>query len=312
MRPHLPPTLAKSLIGGLVVTAALLGTSCSAAPENGGGGKIVAIGAENEYANVLQQVGGKFVSVTAILSNPNTDPHTFEASPDVAQLVSEASLVIQNGIGYDTFMNKIEDASPNSHRRVIDVQTLLHLPNDTRNPHLWYKPDTMPAVARAIATDLSDLAPSHRSYFRSRAVTFISSLSGWYTAIKNLKAEFPGAPVATTEPVGDYMLQAIGLKNLTPWALQADIMNGVDPSPQAVTFQLDLFSQHKVKAFVYNQQVVDSLTESFLTAAKAHGIPVVGVYETMPTPGYDYQSWMRAEVNALRKALADHISTQRL
>jgi zinc/manganese transport system substrate-binding protein len=312
LRPHLPPTLAKSLIGGLVVTAALLGTSCSAAPENGGGGKIVAIGAENEYANVLQQVGGKFVSVTAILSNPNTDPHTFEASPDVAQLVSEASLVIQNGIGYDTFMNKIEDASPNSHRRVIDVQTLLHLPNDTRNPHLWYKPDTMPAVARAIATDLSDLAPSHQSYFRSRAVTFISSLSGWYTAIKNLKAEFPGAPVATTEPVGDYMLRALGLKNLTPWALQADIMNGVDPSPQAVTFQLDLFSQHKVKAFVYNQQVVGSLTESFLTAAKAHGIPVVGVYETMPTPGYDYQSWMRAEVNALRKALADHISTQRL
>jgi zinc/manganese transport system substrate-binding protein len=220
--------------------------------------------------------------------------------------------VIQNGVGYDTFMNKIESASPNSQRRVIDVQTLLHLPNNTRNPHLWYKPNTMPAVARAIATDLSYLSPSHQSYFRSRAKTFISSLASWYTAIKNLKAEFPGAPVATTEPVGDYMLQAVGLKNLTPWSLQADIMNGVDPSPQAVTFQLDLFSQHKVKAFVYNQQVVDSLTQSFLSAAQAHGIPVVGVYETMPVPGYDYQSWMRAEVNALRRALADHVSTQRL
>jgi zinc/manganese transport system substrate-binding protein len=305
--------LGRYLIGALALTVGFLGTACSSAlASSTGGGKIVAVGAENEYANVIQQVGGKYVRVTAIMSNPNTDPHTFEASPEVAQEVSAASLVIQNGVGYDTFMNKIEAASPNSKRKVINVQDLLGLPSDTKNPHLWYKPTTMPAVAKAIATDLSDLDPSHKAYFHSRARSFTSSLSTWYAAINKLKAEFPGAPVATTEPVGDYMLEAAGISNLTPWDLQADIMNGVDPSPEDVSFQMSLFSQHKVKVFVYNQQVVDSLTESFLTAAKAHGIPVVGVYETMPAPGYDYQSWMLAEVNALRKALADHISTQKL
>jgi zinc/manganese transport system substrate-binding protein len=99
---------------------------------------------------------------------------------------------------------------------------------------------------------------------------------------------------------------------MTPWALQADIMNGVDPSPQDVATQRDLFTEHKVKVFLYNQQVTDSLTESFIQLAQQNGIPVVGVYETMPTPGYDYQTWMVAEVNALTKAVTDKVSTEHL
>ena len=111
---------------------------------------INAIGAENEYGNVLGQIGGRYVQVSSILNNPNTDPHTFEVSPSVAGEVSAAHLVVQNGVGYDTFMDKIESASPNSTRKVINVQHLLGLPDATPNPHLWYDPKTMPAVAKAI------------------------------------------------------------------------------------------------------------------------------------------------------------------
>jgi zinc/manganese transport system substrate-binding protein len=118
--------------------------------------------------------------------------------------------------------------------------------------------------------------------------------------------------VATTEPVADYMLEAAGTRNLTPFRLQADIMNGVDPSPQDVTLQTELLTQHKVKVFVYNQQVTDSLTQSFIAAAKKADVPVIGVYETMPVPGYDYQTWMLAEVEALQKAVADKVSTVKL
>ena len=110
--------------------------------------------------------------------------------------------------------------------------------------------------------------------------------------------------MAVTEPVGDYMLQAAGATILTPFTFQSDVMNGVDPSPQSVTLQNGLFSGRKVKAFLYNQQVTDSLTQSFLSKAHQDGIPVIGVYETMPTPGYNYQSWMLAEVHALQKAVA--------
>jgi zinc/manganese transport system substrate-binding protein len=118
--------------------------------------------------------------------------------------------------------------------------------------------------------------------------------------------------VATTEPVADYMLESAGTRNLTPFRFQADIMNGVDPSPQDLTLQAGLFSGHKVKVFVYNEQVTDSLTQGFISDAKEAGIPIVGVYETMPSPGYDYQSWMLAEVLALQKAVADRVSTVKL
>jgi len=275
-------------------------------------GRIVAVGAENQYANVIEQVGGSYVKVTAIESNPNTDPHAYEASPSVAEIVSGAGLIVQNGVGYDTFMERIESASPSPRRRVIDVQHLLGLPDSTPNPHLWYKPQTMPAVAEALAASLAQLQPAHAAYFQANAARFERSLTPWYRALEQFATAYPGTPVATTEPVGDYMLEAAGTKNLTPFGLQADIMNGVDPAPQDVTLQNGLFAEHRVKVFVYNQQVTDSLTQSFLEAAKRSGVPVVGVYETMPAPGYDYQSWMLAEVRALRRAVAEDASTEKL
>jgi zinc/manganese transport system substrate-binding protein len=296
-------------IGGMGLLTAIATMAAMAPAAQASSSKIVAVGAENEYANVIAQVGGRYVTVSAIESNPNTDPHTFEASPAVAEVVSRASLIVQNGVGYDAYMNHIEAASPNPDRKVIVVQSLLGLPGSTRNPHLWYKPKTMSRVATAVANDLAHLDSAHASYFRARATAFTNSLQSWYRAIATLKKEFLHVDVAVTEPVGDYMLNAVGAEILTPWSLQADIMNGVDPSPQDVATEQNLFSQHHVKVFLYNQQVTDSLTVSFLSLARRYHIPVVGVYETMPTPGYDYQSWMLAEVNALKAALQHQKST---
>jgi zinc/manganese transport system substrate-binding protein len=296
-------------------TISLLAAACSASSATSTAtaktGTVVAVGAENEYANVISQIGGKYVRVTAIESNPNTDPHTFEASASVSEVVGAAELVVQNGIGYDSYMNTIEKASPNSTRQVIDVQHLLGRPDSTPNPHLWYSPGTMPAVARAIAGDLGRLRPAHRAYFEARLRAFDASLKPWLTAIAEFRKSYAGTAVATTEPVGDYLLQAMGMRNLTPFGLQADVMNGVDLPPQYVTLQDRLLQQHKVKVFVYNQQVVDSVTEAFLAAARRAGIPVVGVYETMPT-GFSYQHWMLAEVHALQKAITAKVSTEKL
>jgi zinc/manganese transport system substrate-binding protein len=306
--------LAKALAIPLAVLAAtLLAAGCSSAfGSTDPGGKIIAVGAENEYADVISQVGGKYVQVSAIMSNPNTDPHTFEASASVGRLVNAARLVVQNGLGYDSFMDSIENAVPDSSRQVVVVQKLLGLPDSTPNPHLWYQPSTMPAVASAIAAGLAKLQPAHASYFKANAATFTRSLQPWTSAIAAFKAQYPGTPVATTEPVADYLLQAAGADNLTPWAFQADIMNGTDPSAQDVAIQRNLFTQHKVKVFLYNQQVTDSLTESFISLARANGIPVVGVYETMPEPGYHYQSWMVAETKDLRQAVASKTSSEHL
>ncbi|MGO9751551.1 MAG: metal ABC transporter solute-binding protein, Zn/Mn family [Solirubrobacteraceae bacterium] len=295
--------------GLLALVVAGCGSSSSASVPKG---VISAIGAENEYANVLGQIGGRYVHVASILNNPNTDPHTFESSPSVAQQVSSAELIVQNGVGYDTFMNKIESASPNSTRKVIVVQNVLGLPTDTPNPHLWYAPRTMPAVAKVMAADLSALQPSHAAYFQANLARFIASLAPLQAAIAAFKAKYAGTTVATTEPVADYLLQAMGMNNLTPFAFQADIMNGVDPSPEDITLENGFFTKHQVKVFAYNQQVVDSLTTSIRETALKAGVPVVGVYETMPTPGYDFQSWMMAEVDAIEKAVTAKISTRQL
>ncbi len=306
----------------LPLAAALMASACSSASSSSAAGgtsgaaasvtKITAIGAENEYADVIAQVGGKYVQASSIMSDPNTDPHTFEASPAVAREITAAKLIVQNGVGYDDWATTIENADPSDGRQVIDVQQLLGLPDSTPNPHLWYSPATMPAVARAIAAGLGQIDPAHASYYKANAASFTASLSAWNSAIASFKSAHPGTPVATTEPVADYMLQAAGADNLTPWAFQADIMNGTDPSPQDVAIENSLFTQHKVRVFLYNQQVTDSLTESFIKLADENGIPVIGVYETMPTPGFDYQSWMLAEVNALNKAVTSKVSTEHL
>ena len=169
----------------------------------------------------------------------------------------------------------------------------------------------MPAVAAAIAMDLAALDPAQASYFRDNAAAFDRSLDPWLAALKAFATRYPHTPVAVTEPVGDYMLQAAGADILTPFSFQADVMNGVDPAPQAVSLEQSLFSQHRIKVFLYNQQVTDALTSSLLGDAAKYHVPVVGVYETMPT-GYHYQAWMLAEVRALQRAVATGASTERL
>ena len=294
---------------------ALAVSACSSGPSGStttSAHKIVAVGAENEYTSVLQQVGGQYVQASAIMSNPNTDPHTFEASASVAREISSAQLVVQNGVGYDTFMDSIEKAVPDSGRKLINVQKLRGLPDSTPNPHLWYDPATMPAVANAVASDLAAIQPAHAAYFRANARKFVSSLGPWIQALGSFKEKYPNTPVAVTEPVADYLLQAAGADIKTPFEFQADIMNGTDPSAQDVALERSLFTGHKVKVFLYNRQVTDTLTESFISLAQANGIPVVGVYETMPTPGYTYQSWMLAETKALQQAVTSKKSTEKL
>ena len=251
------------------------------------------------------------MKVTSILSDPNADPHLFEPGTANAAAVAEARLVIDNGLGYDAFIDRLLAASPRPNRIVIDVGQLTgHKEGD--NPHLWYDPATMPKVAKAMAADLSAIQPAHAAYFQANRQAFDRSLTPWLDAIAQFKAKYPNTKVATTEPVADYLLSAMGAKNLTPFTFQADIMNGVEPSPQDIALENSFFTQHKVKAFAYNQQVISALTTSIRQAALKAGVPVVGVYETMPTPGYNYQSWMLAQVEALQKAVASKVSTQKL
>lgn len=309
---HLHRSRAGRLVTATLVAAlAWSGVLVMGAPGAGATKKpsrLLVVGAENEYASLLATIGGKQVRAVAVMSNPNTDPHTFEASPEIARLVASAALVVQNGLGYDTFMNRLEAASPSGTRRVITVQNVLHLSADTRNPHVWYRLDAMPAIADAIASDLAALDPAHRALYRARARSFDKSFTVVTDAARALRRRAHGSAVATTEPVADDLIGALGVRNLTPWTLQANVMNGVDPAPQDIATEEALLTSHKVKAFLYNAQVTDSLTGMFLALARTHHVPVVAVYETMP-PDHDVVSWLRDEIDAIGAALLRHRST---
>jgi len=301
------------LAAAILTCAALLSASfCgTASAQTARPGVVPVVAAENFYGDVVRQLGGNHVQVTSIMSNPDEDPHLFEASPKTARALQNAALVVYNGADYDPWMDKLLAASKGEGRTTIVAAQLMGKKSGD-NPHLWYDPKTMPAVAKAVAADLSALNPAQAAYFEANVRKFDASLKPWLAAIASFKAHYPKTPVAVTEPVADYMLELAGTDIATPFSLQSAIMNGTDPSPQDVTKQNSLFADRKVKVFVYNQQVTDALTQSFLSLAKKNGIPVMGVYETMPTPGFTYQSWMLAEVNALEKAVTGKVSTETL
>lgn len=295
-----------------LISISLIGCGTQSSSSTLSAGKVIqVVGAENEYADVIKQIGGKYVSVTAIMSNPSTDPHSYEANTQDETKISNATLIVQNGLGYDDFMDKLESSSKNSNRTIINVAKSLGYSDNTRNPHLWYKPDTMEKVAKLITKNLENQSPANKKYFADRLIKFDNSLKAWKDDLNEVQKSYSKNGVAVTEPVANYLLEAANLNVETPWGFQASVMNGTDPSPQNVKIQDELFNETKVKVFVYNEQVIDDITTNLLKLAKSNNIPIVGVYETMP-PNHTYQTWMEDETKNILKALKDGVSTEKM
>jgi zinc/manganese transport system substrate-binding protein len=259
------------------------------------------VAAENFYGDVAQQLGGAEVKVTSILSNPDQDPHLFEASPSTARALSDAELVIYNGADYDPWVAKLLAAAKNEGRQIIVVADLMQTKSGD-NPHLWYNPETMHAVAKALTAALVKADPSHAADYQQRLANFLASLQPMADKVKQLRATYAGQPVTATEPVFGYMTAAIGLEDRNQ-RFQLSIMNDTEPSAGDVAAFQDDLKHHKVRALIYNNQTSDDLTTRLLNLAKTANVPVVGVSETEPA-GKNYQEWMLGQLNELEKALA--------
>ncbi len=261
--------------------------------------KVVA--AENFYGDLASQIGGANVAVTSILSNPDDDPHLFEASPDTAKALTDAKVVIVNGVDYDPWMEKLLSAHKAPGRKEILVGALVgHKPGD--NPHLWYDPAYMKAAAKVLVADLSAVDPSHKADYEQGEAKFLDSLKPLDDKIAAMRKSFAGQPVTASEPVFGYQAGLIGLKvRNEKYALA--IMNNAEPTPSEVAgFENDLKGK-KVKAMLYNAQASEPAVGKLVDLAKANGIPVVGVSETEPANS-TYQAWMMGQLDALDKALS--------
>jgi len=259
------------------------------------------LAAENFYGDVAEQIGGTDVRVVSILKNPDQDPHEFEASPSTARAVSAAKLVIYNGVDYDPWIDKMLAASPSSDRTAIVAADLAHKKSGD-NPHLWYNPNTVIAVAQAVAADLGKTDPGHKAEYDARLQAFITSMKPLQQKITELHAKYGGTMVTATEPVFGYMAEALDLK-MRNQRFQLAVMNDTEPSASDIAeFENDL-KNRQVKVLFYNSQVSDDLTKRLLDLANASHVPVVGVTETEP-PGTNYQTWMMSQLDALEKALS--------
>ncbi len=261
---------------------------------------ITIVAAENFYGDVANQIGGPDVAVTSILSNPNQDPHLFEASPSVARAVSAARIVIYNGLDYDPWIEKLLGAAASSDRAAVDVGTLMgRRPGD--NPHIWYAPNTALALAARLADELSIADPAHQADYRQRLAEFRQSLQPIEAKIAALRERLAGMPVAATEPVLNYLLNAIGMQ-VHDRRFQLAVMNNTEPgASDVVMFENDLES-HRVRMLVYNSQASDPTAERMVRLARTSHIPVVAVTETEP-PGKNYQEWLSSELDAVDQAL---------
>jgi len=282
------------------VTMVLL-TLATIPPSRAADGVIAVVAAENFYGDVARQLGGDRVSVTSIMSNPDQDPHLFEVSPAVVREVAAAQIVIANGADYDPWMDKLINVTPKPGRVVIVAADLANKRTGD-NPHLWYDPATMPAVARALASALAAADPAHADDYTARLKTFLASLQSLNEKIAAIGRKYAGVPVTATEPVFGYMAAALQLR-MNNERLQLAIMNDTEPSARDIAaFERDL-KTHKVRLLFYNKQASNELVRHLVDLARAANIPVVGVTETCP-PGLSYQDWILRELDETAKALA--------
>ncbi len=263
---------------------------------------INVVAAENFYGDVVKQLGGSHVVVTSILSDPNVDPHQYQSNVPTEEAISTAQLVVANGDGYDTWIDRLLSASPNDSRIVVISATIAKrkLPD---NPHVWYGIDNMPTIAQAITTALKKLDAADAPTFDKNLATFKQSLVPLEQKISGINKKYKGTPVGLTETIYLYQTVLEGLDVLTPFEFQKANAEGIDPPADTVVQTNNQVIKKEVKILIYNVQTVTPIITNLQNEAKNLKIPLVPISETMP-PGKTYQTWMMNQLNTLQQALA--------
>lgn len=286
-----------------VVAAVALGAgACSSGDEAAAGsapGKLEVVASTDVWGDLAARVGGDKVEVTSIITSPDADPHEFEASTRNQAAVAGAQVVIENGGGYDDFMDRMLKTAKNSSATVLNAVTIS---GRTGNEHVWYDFPSVVKVVDRIEQAYAKAAPADASTFQQNAAALKQKLDGLVRQEATLKAKYAGQPVGITEPVPVYLLDAVGLQNKTPAEFSEAIEEGSDVPAKVLDATLQLYSTHEVQLLAYNEQTSGPETQKLLDAAKQNNIPVVPVTETLPN-GKDYIGWMTANLDAVGAAL---------
>jgi zinc/manganese transport system substrate-binding protein len=295
-------------------SAVVLGaTACSShnAPQSGPSGtsstgagpKLAVVATINAWGSIASQLGGDRVQATSIITNPDTDPHSYEPSAADARTVADAKVVVENGIGYDAWADKMLASNPNPQRTVVSVGETVGVA-EGGNPHQWYSPDSVTKVANAITAAFKKADPNDSSYFDQQSQQFLNQgLAKYHSLIADVKAKYAGTPVGASESIFSPLSDALGLNLITPPEFLKAISEGTDPSPADKATIDQQIATKAIKVYVFNSQNSNPDVQAQVDAAKKQGIPVATVTETLSPASASFQDWQSTQLSGLEDAL---------
>lgn len=291
--------------GAALALSALGASACGSSSGAGAAETVPVVASTNVYGDIARQIGGDRVKVTSFISDPAQDPHSFEAGTRTRLALSKAGVVIENGGGYDDFMETLLRGSGSKARvlNAVQISGKTAPKGEEPNEHVWYDLPSVALLADRIAAALAEAAPEDARTFSSNAAAFKARLKALEEKVAAVRAAHAGDGVAVTEPVPVYLLEAAGLVDRTPAQFAEAVEEGDDVPPRALRDTLALLTDGKVRALVANVQTSGPQTDKVRKAAAGAGVPVVPVTETLPA-GRDYVAWMDGTIAALQRALA--------
>jgi zinc/manganese transport system substrate-binding protein len=262
---------------------------------------LAVLAVENFYASIVQQLGGQCVSVTTILSDPDADPHEFEPTADDVRAFQGAQLVVENGLGYDDFADKII-GTLSQKPRVVRAGDLLGL-HVGANPHVWYSAGYVDQIKAAMLASLKQLKPDAADYFDAQSAGLDQAFGTYRGLIAQIAGQFGNTPVGATESIFVDMSYSTGLQLITPPEFMNALSEGADPTAQDIATFQDQVKNKQIKVLVYNVQTVTPITQQLKDMAMQNNIPVVGVSETLPLGSQTFQGWQAGQLQLLLNAL---------
>jgi zinc/manganese transport system substrate-binding protein len=292
------------LIVAALAAALLAGCGGSGSSATSSSGRLNVVAAEDFWGSIAQQLGGDRVEVTNIITNPAADPHDYEPTSEDARTMAGAQMAIVNGIGYDPWASKLLAANPSSGRTVLTVGDLLGL-KEGDNPHQWYSPASVQKAIEQITDDYRQADPGHASYFDAQQHRFeTAGLARYHRLISRIRSRYAGTPVGASESIFAALAPSLGLRLLTPTGFLDAISEGTDPTPAEKATTDSQIADRQIKVWIYNSQNATPDVQRLNDAARAAGIPVATVTETMTPEGASFQAWQSRELEGLAAALA--------
>ncbi|MDV2981971.1 UNVERIFIED_CONTAM: zinc ABC transporter substrate-binding protein [Actinomycetes bacterium ARC8] len=293
---------------------------------------ISVVATTNVYGQIARAIGGESVEVSEIITSAAQDPHSYEPTARDKLAISNATLVLANGGGYDQFMDSLvssipegkageitlvhavdsspvaEESEAAGHEGESAEEHAQHAEEDSHeghdhaayNEHIWYDLESMGDLADALAESFGKADSANAEQYQQNAASFNEGIDKLEQQLETAKLD--GKSFVMTEPVPFHLLHAAGMEDATPEGLSEAIEEGEGIAPITMKKAEDLLSAGGADMLAYNVQTEGSETKALKKSAEQGQVPVVDFAETIQDDS-SYLEWMESNISDLASAI---------